>query len=117
MSLYAQAQADALRDELQPLIDDVLAQAAAAPEWLRSTVAASAERIASLIDELAATDSADERMELDAQARDEARGLRGWVTPTAPSPSAVHEAHARFAMSMGLSESEADEFATLLEAQ
>lgn len=115
MSLYAQAQADALRDELQPLIDDYISMSA--PDWKRAIVADAAKRVEELLTAIAATEDAIERDELAAEARMAVQGLRPWFVATAPSPSAVHEAHARFAMSMGLSESEADEFATLLEAQ
>lgn len=117
MSEYSQAMADAVKGEVQPIIDEVVAKSEGGEQWVRDLIARSIGEINGQIEEIATTEDAERRDEIAGQVRASAASLVGWVTPVSPDASKVHEAHARFAMSMGLSESEADEFATLLEAQ
>lgn len=117
MLVLAKAQSDALALELRPLIDDAVVKATSLEAWLQAEVARSQERIDKLLTQIADTESIEERESLAEQARAAADSMLGWVAPTAPDPALVRLAHVRYAESMGLSPEEADEFASLMEAQ
>lgn len=112
---YAAAHADALRLELQPLIEDYLGRDA--PEWKRTIARDAERRVEGLLASIANTEDAGEREELAIEARAAVQGLRSWFVAVAPDPAKVRAADARFARSWGLSPEDAEEFAALLEAE